>query len=91
MSVTGFFSNRWLLLAWAGMIGLQAAAVYAPPLQPVLRTVPLSGADWIHMAAVAAPVFILPELLKWLAWRTRDSALPSGAASDDDSSSSSFG
>ncbi len=69
MSVTGFFSNRWLLLAWAGMIGLQAAAVYAPPLQRVLRTVPLTGADWVHMAALAAPVFLLPELLKWLAWR----------------------
>ncbi len=65
LSHVGFASNRWLLTAWAGTIGLQVVAVYFPPLQRVLGTVPLQATDWFHMAAVALPVFLVPELVKW--------------------------
>ena len=69
LSVIGFFSNPWVLLAWASMIGLQVAAVYIPLLQNALHTVPLGWADWGLMLLVAAPVFIIAETTKWWRWR----------------------
>jgi Ca2+-transporting ATPase len=64
LHTVGFFSNPWLLLAVAGSIGLQVAAVYVPFLQTALQTVPLGWNDWLLIALVAAPVFIVPEGIK---------------------------
>jgi Ca2+-transporting ATPase len=69
LSVIGFFSNPWLLLAWIGTVGLQVCAVYVPFLQKALHTVPLGWADWGWMLAIAAPVFLVCESRKW--WRSR--------------------
>ena len=69
ISEIGWFSNPWLLLAVAGMIGLQACAVYVPFLQEMLHTVPLGWQDWLLMAAVAVPVFVLPEIYKRVVFR----------------------
>jgi Ca2+-transporting ATPase len=67
----GFFSNPRLIMAWVAMVGLQACAVYVPFLQRSLHTVPLAPHDWLVMAAVAAPVFIVPETITWLSARRR--------------------
>jgi len=67
----GFFSNPRLIMAWVAMVGLQACAVYVPFLQRSLHTVPLAARDWLVMTAVAAPVFIVPETITWLAARRR--------------------
>jgi Ca2+-transporting ATPase len=40
------FTNGWLWAAVAACLLLQAAAVYTPFLQAVLRNTPLTGADW---------------------------------------------
>ena len=69
ISEIGWFSNPWLLLAVAGMIGLQACAVYIPFLQEMLHTVPLGWQDWVLMAAVAVPVFVLSEIYKRVVFR----------------------
>ena len=37
----GIFSNRYLIAAVAGSIGLQLMVVYVPMLQPIFHTVPL--------------------------------------------------
>ncbi|MDX2344843.1 MAG: HAD-IC family P-type ATPase [Acidimicrobiia bacterium] len=66
----GFFSNPVLLVAWAGTVGLQVAAVYLPPLQNVLHTVPLTWTDWLVIAAVAAPILLIGETVKWLRSRS---------------------
>ncbi|MCU4653948.1 cation-transporting P-type ATPase [Roseibacterium sp. SDUM158016] len=60
----GFLSNRTLLLAFAAMLGLQVAAVYWPPLQTMLQTVPLDGGVWLMIAALALPLLIVPEAVK---------------------------
>jgi len=65
LHVVGYFSNKWLLVAIALMLGLQVCAVYLPALQPVLHTVPLSPTDWLIMLAVAAPLLVIGELAKW--------------------------
>lgn len=62
----GLFSNLWILLAIAGTIGLQIAAVYLPPLQAALHTVPLSLSDWALIIALALPIFVVTEAIKYL-------------------------
>ena len=76
LSVIGFFSNRWILLAWLSMIGLQVCAVYVPFLQTALHTMPLGWKDWGLIFLVALPVFVLTEMYKWLVWRRQ----PNGAS-----------
>src|SRR5947209_11308175 len=58
------FTNAWLWAAVAGCLLLQVAAVYAPFLQAVLQTTPLTGADWgVVLACSLAPVAVV-ELVK---------------------------
>ena len=68
MAIVGFFSNPWVLAAWAGTVGLQVSAVYVPFLQGALHTVPLGWQDWALMLAVAAPVFVVAEMYKTVRW-----------------------
>ncbi len=65
----GFFSNPWLLLAWSVTVGSQVAAVYFPPLQRMLHTVPLRLEDWGLIFAVALPIFIVMELYKLIEYK----------------------
>mgnify|MGYP002626559031 FL=1 len=64
-----FWSNPWILVAGAGMIALQVAAVYVPFLQAALRTVPLGVYDWGLIVAVALPVIAIGEAYKWVVKR----------------------
>jgi Ca2+-transporting ATPase len=58
------FTNAWLWAAVVACLLLQLAAVYAPPLQAVLRTTPLTGADWgVVLICALAPVGVV-ELVK---------------------------
>ncbi|HRZ95263.1 MAG TPA: HAD-IC family P-type ATPase [Candidatus Moranbacteria bacterium] len=58
------FSNKFLVGATGIVIGLQLLAVYNPFLQKVLRTVPLSGKDWLVIVTVAFSIVIIEELRK---------------------------
>ena len=69
LSVIGFFSNRWILIAWTFTIGLQVCAVYIPFLQRALHTTPLGWQDWLCIFIVAAPVFVITEGYKWVRWK----------------------
>lgn len=75
LSVIGFFSNRWVLVAWVAMLALQVCAVYTPLLQKALHTVPLGWQEWGLIALVAAPIFLVTELYKWLRWRSRQTEI----------------
>ena len=58
------FTNGWLWAAVAACLVLQVAADYAPFLQTVLRTTPLTGGDWaVVLACSLAPVGMV-ELVK---------------------------
>jgi Ca2+-transporting ATPase len=57
----GLLSNRPLLLSVCATVLLQLAAVYAPPLQPVFRTVALPGPTLGLCAAASAAVFLAIE------------------------------
>ena len=60
----GWFSNPWFLIAVIAMLGLQVAAVYAPPLQEILHTTSLKARDWAVIIIVSLPLFIIPEANK---------------------------
>jgi Ca2+-transporting ATPase len=65
------FTNGWLWGAVAVCLLLQVAAVYTPFLQSVLRTVPMTAADWgVVLAGSLVPVAVV-ELVK-LARRAAD-------------------
>lgn len=60
----GYFGNPLLLLAFAAMVLLQLAAVYWPPLQLLLRTVPIGMGEWGMIAALTLPLLVVPSLVK---------------------------
>ncbi|HXV37110.1 MAG TPA: HAD-IC family P-type ATPase, partial [Myxococcota bacterium] len=60
----GWRSNRWLLVAVAGMLALQGIAVYAPLMQRALHTVALDAGDWLLALAIGAPLLAIAEALK---------------------------
>jgi Ca2+-transporting ATPase len=66
ISSVGFFSNKWILIAVAMTLGLQACAVYVPFLQDALHTVALGWRDWVIIFLVALPLFLITELYKWI-------------------------
>lgn len=57
-------SNPFLLGATALVVVLQVAAVYAPFLQSLLHTVPLSVFDWVLIITVACSTILVEELRK---------------------------
>ena len=68
MPVIGFFTNPWVLGAWALTVGAQVAAVYVPFLQEALHTVPLKWEDWLLIFETAVPIFVVVELYKSFEW-----------------------
>lgn len=60
----GFFSNPFLLGALAVTLGAQVLAVYWPPLQTLLRTVPIGMSEWLMIGTFALPILVVPEILK---------------------------
>jgi magnesium-transporting ATPase (P-type) len=65
----GLWTNPWALAGIAAVIGLQAIFVYAPPMQEVFGSAPLSVQDWLLATAAAATVVPVVSAEKW--WRSR--------------------
>jgi len=63
----GLWSNRSALAGIAGVLALQAAFVYAPPLQELFGSTPMSAGDWLLAATAAATVLPVVSAEKW--WR----------------------
>jgi magnesium-transporting ATPase (P-type) len=62
----GAFSNRYLLLAIAGVVLFAAAFVYAPPLQSLLATASLPPRDVLFLLPYPFIVWGADELRRWL-------------------------
>jgi Ca2+-transporting ATPase len=69
LAAIGWFTNRWVLAAVAGVLALQVAAVSVPVLQDALHTIPLRSTDWMLIAGCAVPIVAVREVLKSVAWR----------------------
>jgi Ca2+-transporting ATPase len=59
------FSNKYLIGAWVFAIIMLFLAIYLPPLQTLLRTVPLRFQDWLLFLAFGILGLILIEATKW--------------------------
>ncbi|WP_298864352.1 cation-transporting P-type ATPase [uncultured Sulfitobacter sp.] len=60
----GWLSNPFLLLALGVTLGAQVLAVYWPPLQIMLHTVPMGLDEWLLVCGFAIPILVVPEVLK---------------------------
>ncbi len=59
------FSNKFLILAWVFGIVMLMSALYLPPLQTLLKTVPLNLFDWQLVLGLGLLNIILIEATKW--------------------------
>lgn len=59
-------TNRFLFASILGALGVHIFALYFPPLQAILRTVPLPPETWLIMVAVASSVLWAVEIDKAL-------------------------
>ncbi len=64
------FRNRWLWIAVALSLSLQAVVLYVPFLQAAFSTTPLSLGEWAYCLAIASSVLWLAELGKLVLRRT---------------------
>ena len=58
--------NPWLLLAMSVSFGLHFVILYVPFLAQVFGIVPLSLNEWLLVLAVAFPVILIDEVLKFI-------------------------
>jgi len=63
----GLWTNRAALVGIAAVLALQAAFVYAPPLQELFGSTPMTPGDWALAAAAALTVLPFVSAEKW--WR----------------------
>ncbi len=70
----GWFSNRFLIAALAATLGAQVLAVYWPPLQALLRTVPIGMNEWALIALFVLPILIIPDVYKSISARSMRAA-----------------
>ncbi len=57
--------NKFLIGATFIVVFLQLAAVYFPPLQKILRTVPLAFSDWLMIIPIALSIVFVEEVRKF--------------------------
>ncbi len=66
LSRQGLLGNRYVLASIALVLIFQLLFTYAPPMQGLFATTPMSGAAWIRVVLVASSVFVLVEMEKFL-------------------------
>jgi len=59
------FSNKWLVFSSLMVFLTFAFAVYFPPLQHILHTVPLGVYGWLIIIGVGLLSMFLVEITKW--------------------------
>jgi P-type Ca2+ transporter type 2C len=60
------FTNKYLIGATVIVVLLQVAAVHVPFMQRILRTVPLTGYEWLLCTLVASTVVLIEEVRKFI-------------------------
>jgi len=65
----GLFTNPWVIGGVAAMITAQLVFTYAPFMNRLFHSAPISGAAWLRIVGVGLVVFVAIELKKWLAAR----------------------
>jgi cation-transporting P-type ATPase F len=66
MFAVGVFSNPWLYAGIAGMVAAQLLFTYAPIMNRLFHTAPISGQAWLRILAVAVAGYALVGIEKWI-------------------------
>ncbi|MFH1367289.1 MAG: HAD-IC family P-type ATPase [Patescibacteria group bacterium] len=64
-------TNKYLILAFLGGLGLQAAGVYLPFLQGILRTKNIYLSEWLFIIGACLSTVVLIEITKQIFFRQR--------------------
>jgi Ca2+-transporting ATPase len=72
----GVFSNPWIFVGIGALLALQAAFVYAPPLQAVFGSADLGAGDLLRAVLVGAVILPVVSIEKALLRTSRTSRLP---------------
>jgi cation-transporting P-type ATPase F len=62
----GIFSNLWVILGIGLIVAVQLLFTYAPIMNKLFHSAPISGQSWLRIVAVAAIAFAAVELEKWV-------------------------
>jgi cation-transporting P-type ATPase F len=62
----GLFSNRWILAGCAAMLSAQMLFTYAPFMNHLFHTAPISQQAWLHILAVALCSSAVVGTEKWI-------------------------
>jgi cation-transporting ATPase F len=55
---------------------MQLLLTYAPVMNKLFQTAPISGESWLRIAGVAAIVFMVVEIEKWMRYGRGDHSVP---------------
>ena len=61
-----FFNNKYVFIAIGALVFLQAMFTYAPFMNDLFETAPVSAAEWPYILAVGLVVLLVVELEKWI-------------------------
>jgi magnesium-transporting ATPase (P-type) len=62
----GIFSNLWVILGIGLIVAVQLLFTYAPIMNGLFHSAPISGESWLRIVAVGAIAFAAVELEKWI-------------------------
>ena len=60
------FTNRWTILGAVAMIGAQLFFTYAPMMNNLFRSAPITAESWMRVVGVALVAFVAVETEKWI-------------------------
>ena len=80
MFAVGVFSNWWIIAGIAAMIAAQLLFTYAPLMNRLFHTAPISGAAWLHILAVAVTGYAVVGVEKWIRCRWANARAGAGLA-----------
>jgi magnesium-transporting ATPase (P-type) len=76
----GVFSNFWVLGGVTAMMAAQLLFTYAPFMNKLFHSAPISGLAWLKIIGVGLVVFVAVELKKWFDARRRKGSRSGDAA-----------
>jgi magnesium-transporting ATPase (P-type) len=62
----GLFTNRWAIAGSLVMLGAQLLFTYAPVMNKLFHTAPISAGSWLRIGLVAFVAFLAVEFEKWI-------------------------
>ena len=67
----GFFSNGWVLAGMGLMFATQLLFTYAPIMNKLFHSAPITGEAWLRIVVVGVVAFAAVELEKWIRFGRR--------------------